>query len=56
MAERIGHVLDGSTGRVVAVVGLGHMTSLSKRLEELLEGRAEILGTGYSLGTWTITT
>ncbi len=57
MVERIGQVLDGSTGRVVAVVGLGHMTSLSRRLEKHLKGRAEMSPAGYNVGaTWTVST
>ena len=51
MTNRLKRILDSTMGQTVAVVGLGHSTSLRKRLEQYERGR--IFSAGYS---WSITT
>ena len=51
MAERIRRVLNETVGRVVVVVGFGHLRNIARRVEGYREG------TGYSSRlTWTLGT
>ena len=55
MVDQIKNLLDGTSGKVVVIVGLGHMASLAKKLAGY--PTTFDVGRGYRVGSsWTIAT